>query len=88
MLRNDGTLAMFLDAKYIEDRLNAMDLDGNMFSWMGYSDFAILLVITYGVALVAICVLVGAIGRCRMGLPVGGTNSAIINATCHLKPRN
>jgi hypothetical protein len=54
-------------------------------SAVGYSDSALLTSIGWGSALVVFCLLVAGICTYPKGLPVGGTNSAVISATCHVK---
>jgi hypothetical protein len=88
-VRRDGMLYAFLDENYVKYRFaTAMNFVGDTFSGLGYSDLGLLLVIAYGVALIIVCFLVAIIGKYPRGLPVGGTNSAIISAACHTKPRD
>ncbi|KAF2271131.1 hypothetical protein CC78DRAFT_12199 [Lojkania enalia] len=58
---------------------------GNILTGVGYSGSALIASIAWGSALVIACVLVAAIGRYPIGLPVGGTNSAVISAACHMR---
>jgi hypothetical protein len=54
-------------------------------SALGYSAPAILTSIGVGSAVVVVCLLVAAIARYPAGgMPVGGTNSAVISAACHM----
>ncbi|KAF2645313.1 hypothetical protein P280DRAFT_116912 [Massarina eburnea CBS 473.64] len=60
------------------------DQKNSIFSGVGYSIQALIGSISWGTALV-ICVLAVAwFMKYPVGLPVGGTNSAVISAACHL----
>ncbi|KAF2023861.1 hypothetical protein EK21DRAFT_118353 [Setomelanomma holmii] len=52
---------------------------------LGFSDYALITSIAWGGALVLICVLVAMLFTYPKGLPIGGTNSAVISAACHVK---
>jgi hypothetical protein len=58
---------------------------GNVFTSVGYSDNAIIVSICWGTALVLFALLVANICTYPKGLPLGGTNSAVISAACHLR---
>jgi hypothetical protein len=58
---------------------------GSVFSGVGYSDAALSGSIGWGATLVGISIIVGFFFKYPRGLPVGGTNSAIISAACHVK---
>jgi hypothetical protein len=60
--------------------------DEQMISDLGYSESALIASIAWGIFLVTVCLLVA--GLCtypNIGMPVGGSNSAVISAACHLK---
>ncbi|KAF2120390.1 hypothetical protein BDV96DRAFT_567140 [Lophiotrema nucula] len=53
---------------------------------LGYSLYVLVGTLVCGLVLIVVCLLVGAIGRYPAeGMPMGGTNSAIISAACHVK---
>lgn len=64
---------------------NVEQLDEYLSSALGYSAPAILTTIAVGSAIVVACLLVGIVMRYPdQGMPLGGTNSAIISAACHV----
>lgn len=67
------------------DRYHHLRTDGAVFSGVGYSDAGLLAAICWGSALVGSCLLVAGIFKYPKGLPLGGTNSAVISAACHLR---
>jgi hypothetical protein len=56
-----------------------------VFSAVGYSYSALIASISWGSALVAAFLAVAFFGKFPIGLPIGGTNSAVISAACHVK---
>jgi len=64
----------------------AYSQDGIIYSAVGYSASAFIGGIVWGSALVAAIIAVGFFRRYPIGLPIGGTNSAIISAACHVQP--
>jgi hypothetical protein len=56
----------------------------SVFNGIGYSDTALLMSLALMVALIVVCRLVAAFGTYDVGLPIGGTNSAVISAACHV----
>jgi hypothetical protein len=56
-------------------------------SHLGYSDEALIASIVWGCVLVVICVLVAGLCTYAEGVPIGGTNSAVISAACHADRR-
>jgi hypothetical protein len=58
---------------------------GNVFTGVGYSDVGLVISICWGTALVVISLLVAGICTYPKGFLIGGTNSAVISAACHLK---
>jgi len=63
----------------------AYSQDGIVYSTVGYSASAFIGGIVWGSALVAAIIAVGFFRRYPIGLPVRGTNSAIITAACHVQ---
>jgi hypothetical protein len=51
---------------------------------LGFSDSALIATIVWGAVLVVTCLLVAGMCTYPKGLPIGGTNSAVISAACHL----
>ena len=79
----DGTLV-----STFQDRLGKykhLRQDGALFSGVGYSDNGLLAAICWGSALVGSCLLVAGFFKYPKGLPLGGTNSAVISAACHMR---
>ncbi|ORY11501.1 hypothetical protein BCR34DRAFT_513729 [Clohesyomyces aquaticus] len=66
-------------------RYHHLSKSGSVFSGVGYSDTALLASIGWGSWLVGVCVLIAGICTYPKGLPVGGTNSAVISAACHVR---
>ncbi|KAH7379514.1 hypothetical protein BKA66DRAFT_466175 [Pyrenochaeta sp. MPI-SDFR-AT-0127] len=60
------------------------EMDG-ILTKLGYSNIALVTAICWLGALVCICVLVACIFKYPLGLPLGGTNSAVISASCQLR---
>ncbi|KAF2021836.1 hypothetical protein BU24DRAFT_417471 [Aaosphaeria arxii CBS 175.79] len=58
---------------------------GSVFSGIGYSDTALLACIGWGSGLIFTCLLVAVVCRYPKGSIVGGTNSAVISAACHIR---
>ena len=50
-----------------------------------FSDFALIATIVWSCILVAFCLLVAGLSSCPTELPIGGTNSAVISAACHVR---
>jgi hypothetical protein len=80
----NGILAPFHDAG-LGTRLYALASNGNVYYGLGYSDKAVLAVIGLGVTMLVTCVLIACFFTYPQGVGVGGTNSAIISAACHLR---
>lgn len=79
----DGTLVTMADRLGMYKHLSK---SGNgVFSGVGYSNTALVASIVWGSVLVATCLLVAGICTYPKGLPIGGTNSAVISAACHVK---
>jgi len=79
----DGTLV-----STFQDRLGQykhLRQTGPLFSGVGYSDAGLLAALCWGSALVGSCLLVAGIFKYPKGLPLGGTNSAVISAACHMR---
>ncbi|KAH7413683.1 hypothetical protein DE146DRAFT_638333 [Phaeosphaeria sp. MPI-PUGE-AT-0046c] len=55
-----------------------------VFNGIGYSDTALLTSLVIMLALIIVCRLTAAFRTYDIGLPVGGTNSAVISAACHV----
>lgn len=64
------------------------EITGSVFSGVGFSDTALQGSIGWGATLVGVSIIVGFIFTYPRGLPVGGTNSAVISAACHVKYRS
>ncbi len=60
---------------------------GGYVSNLGYSYAAILTSLIWGLVLVIIIVAVMYVCKYPVGLPIGGTNSAVISAACHAGPK-
>lgn len=52
---------------------------------LGYSDEALIASIVMGCILVVTCVLIAGLCTYAEGVPIGGTNSAVISAACHTR---
>jgi hypothetical protein len=79
----DGTLV-----STFQDRLGGykhLRQTGALFSGVGYSDTGLIAAICWGSALIGTCLLVAGIFKYPKGLPLGGTNSAVISAACHMR---
>jgi hypothetical protein len=59
--------------------------DDDVYTGVGYSYRALVGSIAWGCAMVVFCLLVAGICTYPKGLPIGGTNSAVISAACHVK---
>jgi len=51
---------------------------------LGFSDLALIATIVIGSLFVAVCVAIAGFCRYPKGMPIGGTNSAVISAACHI----
>jgi hypothetical protein len=84
-------IAVYKDGNLVstfQDRLSQyhnIRTNGALFSGVGYSDTGLLAAICWGSALVGSCLLVAGVFTYPQGLPLGGTNSAVISAACHLR---
>lgn len=56
-----------------------------VFSAVGYSFSALVASVTWGCLMVAVVLGVAVFGRYAVGMPVGGTNSAVVSAACHVR---
>lgn len=56
-----------------------------VFSGIGFSDIALSVSIGWAVALIVGCLLIAVIWSYPRGIPMGGSNSAVISAACHLR---
>ena len=79
----DGTLVSTFQDRLI--KYKHLHADGQLFSGVGYSDMGLIAAIIWGSALVGSCLLVAVIFTYPKGLPLGGTNSAVISAACHMR---
>lgn len=62
--------------------------DGTSGTGLGFSDSALVAAIIMGCLLVVVCLAIAGFCRYPTGIPLGGTNSAVISAACHIKYRN
>jgi hypothetical protein len=69
----------------VQTDLETVDNDKRAGSDLGYSDSALIASIVWGCILVLSCVLIAGICTYPKGLPIGGTNSAVISAACHVR---
>lgn len=65
--------------------LTTLPLSGNIYNGMGYSDMALVASVSCMVGLMVICRLIAGFRKFANGLPMGGTNSAVISAACHVR---
>ena len=70
------------------DRSQIKRISHNILTGIGYSDMALLATISCSVGLLVICRLITGFRMYVRGLPLGGTNSAVISAACHLQYEN
>lgn len=77
-----------VDTDLMKYRYKDMASSGDTFFGLGYSNVALFTTISWAVALVVTCLLVATICTYPKGLAVGGTNSAVISAACHLRYEN
>jgi hypothetical protein len=61
-----------------------MGADG-VFTRVGYSYYALVASMAWGSAMTILCLLIAKFCKYPKGLPLGGTNSAVISAACHVK---
>ena len=59
-----------------------------LFTGVEYSDVGLKISICWGTALVVFSLVVPGICTYPEGVPIGGTNSAVISAACHLRYEN
>jgi len=52
---------------------------------LGFSDSALIATIVFGCVVVVVCLAVAGFCTYPKGIPVGGTNSAVISAACHVQ---
>jgi hypothetical protein len=57
----------------------------NIISGLGYSDRGLIASLVWGICLVVACLVVAMFFKNPKGIPLGGTNSAVISAACHLR---
>jgi hypothetical protein len=69
----------------VQTDLETVDNENRAGSDLGYSDSALIASIVWGCVLVLLCVLIAGVCTYPRGLPIGGTNSAVISAACHVK---
>lgn len=74
----DGTKTSI--SQYLDNGRN-----GDFFSALGYSSSAIVASMAWGLILVVIVLAAAFMGKYPMGLPIGGMNSAVISAACHIQ---
>jgi hypothetical protein len=65
--------------------LTTLPLSGNIYNGMSYSDMTLVASVSCMVGLVVICRLIAGFRTFAKGLPIGGTNSAVISAACHVR---
>lgn len=74
---------------YKDGKPNTVDIYGptqdGKYSALGYSNTALVTSLSWGSALVVIVLAVAFFGKYPTGLPVGGMNSAVISAACHVE---
>jgi hypothetical protein len=73
----------FTTLKY--ETYDSYSQSGHVFTGVGYSDVGLITSICWGTGLVIISLLVAGIYTYPKGIPIGGTNSAVISAACHLR---
>ncbi|KAI4704633.1 hypothetical protein J4E81_001703 [Alternaria sp. BMP 2799] len=61
---------------------------GGSVTALGYSDSALIAAIIMGCLLVVGCLAIAGFCKYSTGMPLKGTNSAVISAACHVKNRN
>ena len=61
---------------------------GGSVTGIGFSDSALIAAIVMGCFLVVVCLAFAGICKYPTGMPLRGTNSAVISAACHVKQRN
>ena len=82
---------MYKDGVLVEmkDRLGSYQhmtkASGEIFTGLGYSDSALIASLTWGSIIVLVVISVANFNTYPRGIPVGGTNSAVISAACHSK---
>lgn len=52
---------------------------------LGYSTKALVVLVICGGSMLLICLLIAGIRTYPAGMPIGGTNSAVISAACHVR---
>jgi hypothetical protein len=80
----DGILSPFHDTG-LGKNLYALASSGNVYYGLGYSDTALLAVIVWGIMMLLTSVLVACFFTYPQGVGVGGTNSAVLSAACHVR---
>jgi hypothetical protein len=65
--------------------LTTLPLSGNIYNGMSYSDMTLVASVSCMVGLVVICRPIAGFRTFAKGLPMGGTNSAVISAACHVR---
>ncbi|KAH7079730.1 hypothetical protein FB567DRAFT_533217 [Paraphoma chrysanthemicola] len=68
--------------------LSFMHLSGNTFTGIGYSDIALVASFSIVLGLTIVCRVIAGFRTFPRGLPIGGTNSAVISAACHVRYTN
>lgn len=75
------------DGKPSDLKLSTMKQVGGSSAALGWSNAGLVVSFIWGCVLVAVILLVAFFGRYPIGLPIGGTNSAVISAACHGEER-
>lgn len=78
----NGRLKKTAESDYGNNNLSELD---NIYTGLGYSSSALMACIIWGITLVVVCGLVGQVRTYPKGIPIGGTNSAVISAACHIR---
>lgn len=83
-------IAVFQDGKLVEyDQLRQYGHIGNekdkTFTGIGFSDAGFIASLAWGGSVILIIIAVACIMVYPKGMPLGGTNSAVISATCHVR---
>lgn len=86
MYDTEGTLIDISD-RLTAYRHMAVSQSGSVFTALGYSDAALIAVLTWGSGLVLFLIVMANVMTYPKGVPVGGTCSAVISAACHVTRR-
>ncbi|PVI03995.1 hypothetical protein DM02DRAFT_669382 [Periconia macrospinosa] len=67
------------------ERRDTVAADEDILTGVGYSEDAIYTSLGWGSALVLFCLVFAGVRTFPKGMPIGGTNSAVISAACHVR---